>query len=285
MRQAFLSGPLRRLAAFLAFALLPVSWVSAETLIFSAPPRESAQKGEKTYSDIARYLSKVLNRNIVYRHPGNWLSYSADMRSGKYDLVFDGPHFVSWRINKLKHTPLIKIPGDFVFYFLARKDNNKVSSFDDLVGKRVCGHAPPNQGTLRLYDQFKNPMRLPILVQVKGWRNIYQAMLDGKCEVAIVPGKIYKKVEPNRDKTKVIYQSSPVSGQAITASNKFSAKEIWMMQKALLEKEGIQATKNLRERFASPTLVAATRAEYNNVYTLLDQSYGYGFDKNLVTSY
>ena len=129
----------------------------AETLILTAPPRESIEKGKHTYEPIAKYLSSVLNKKIEYQHPGNWLSYSADMRKGKYDLVFDGPHFVSWRIQRLRHTPLVKIPGGFIFRFVADKANRKVSKVDDLIGRKVCGHAPPNQGTLRLYNEFRNP--------------------------------------------------------------------------------------------------------------------------------
>lgn len=252
-----------------------VTTAFAETMVFTAPPRESIEKGIKTYGPIADYLSKVLNKQIEYRHPGNWLSYSADMRKGKYDMVFDGPHFVSWRITRLDHTPLVKIPGGFIFRFVADKANGKVSKVDDLVGKKVCGHAPPNQGTLRLYNQFKNPMRLPILVTQKGWRNIYDAMLRGKCDVAILPDKIYKKVDPKNDQSKVLFTSNPVPGQAITASPKFNRADIAKMRKALLSKEGMAATKNLRKRFASPTLSAANKLEYNGIHELLADSHGF----------
>lgn len=266
---------LRILPVLLLLTLPPMNALAEETMIFTAPPRENLEKGIHTYGPIASYLSKVLGKNIVYQHPGNWLTYSAEMRKNKYDLVFDGPHFVSWRISKIKHTPIVKIPGGFIFKFVAYQNNKQITKIDDLVGKRVCGHAPPNQGTLRLYNQFKNPMRLPILVPVKGWRNIYSAMITGKCEAAILPEKIYKKVDPKSENSKVLFSSNPVPGQAITASSRFNHQDVIKIRKALLSKQGQLATKNLRKRFASPRLTAANKQEYEGVSLLLADSYGF----------
>ena len=271
----YFSNILKAISCAILLILPALESFAEETIILTAPPRESLAKGKLTYGPIADYLSTVLGKKVIYRHPGNWLTYSSDMRKEKYDIVFDGPHFVSWRIAKINHTPLIKIPGAFIFKFVAYRDNNKIQKIDDLVGKRVCGHAPPNQGTLRLYNQFKNPMRLPILVPVKGWRNIYTAMIKGRCEAAVLPEKIYKKVDPEKNDSKVLYSSDPVPGQAITASSRFSPLEIVKMRESLLSKKGQEATKNLRKRFASPTLAAANKAEYNGVSLLLADTYGF----------
>lgn len=267
-----------QLITILLAALFSFNCVADESLVFTAPPRETEKKGVKTYAPIAAYLSKVLGRKIEYRHPGNWLSYSADMRKGKYDIVFDGPHFVSWRIKHLHHTPLIKIPGGFIFRFVARKNNDKINKVSDLVGKRVCGHAPPNQGTLRLYNEFENPMRLPMLVIRKGWRNIYKAMMKGRCEAAILPNKIYKEVDPKFEQCKILFTSDPVPGQAITVSSKFKRVDIFKMRKALMNNEGMEATAALRKRFASPKLTTATVSEYDGVYRLLANTYGFGLE-------
>jgi len=35
--------------------------------------------------------------------------------------VFDGPHFVSWRMTKLQHVPLVKFPGNLEFVVAVRK--------------------------------------------------------------------------------------------------------------------------------------------------------------------
>ncbi len=142
------------------------SVLAEEILVFSAPPRESVTSGIKTYGPIASYLTKVTGKRVIYQHPGNWPSYTKNMRHNKYDFVFDGPHFVSWRIKHLKHRPAVKIPGDFVFAFVSKRHNPNIKQLDDLVARKVCGHAPPNQGTLRLFHLMNNPMRQPRLVAI-----------------------------------------------------------------------------------------------------------------------
>ena len=87
-------------------ATISLPGVAANEYIFSAPPRGSAEKETKVYKPIAAYLSKMLGKKIVYQHPGNWLSYQQNMQLGRYDLVFDGPHFVSWRILKTNHVQI-----------------------------------------------------------------------------------------------------------------------------------------------------------------------------------
>ncbi|MBE9516840.1 MAG: hypothetical protein IME93_07655, partial [Proteobacteria bacterium] len=75
--------------------------MSADRFIFSAPPRGAVADETKVYKPIAHYLSKALGKTITYQHPGDWLSYQANMQKGAYDLIFDGPHFASWRMKRL----------------------------------------------------------------------------------------------------------------------------------------------------------------------------------------
>lgn len=249
--------------------------LSKNEYVFTAPPRETVARGEETYGPIAEYLSKVLGKEIVYKHPDNWLSYQDGMQKGEYDLVFDGPHFVSWRVARRQHEPLVKIPGDFIFVFLARKDNHKVTQLKHLAGRQVCGHAPPNQGTLRLYNQFHNPSRQPQLVPVKGWRNIYKAVIAKKCDGGIVPLKIYKKVDPRGQRAKVLFVTQPAPGQAFTAGPSFTAEDKAKITEALLSPAGQEATKMLRKRFPAKRLVRAIKTEYAGVNILLKDTWGF----------
>lgn len=246
-----------------------------DVYVFSAPPRESVEKGKEQYGPIAELLTKATGKKFEYRHPDNWLHYQANMQQDAYDLVFDGPHFVSWRISERQHKPLVKIPGDFIFVFLSNKGNNKISTVADLAGRGVCGHAPPNQGTLRLYSMFENPSRQPQLRNVKGWRNIYKAMVAGKCDGAIVPLKIYKKMDPKGVQAKVLYVTQPAPGQAFTASSRISDNMKRQIIRTLLSKEGEKATTKLRARFPTTAYVEANETEYNAPKALLNNSWGF----------
>lgn len=246
-----------------------------DVLVFSAPPRETPEVGMAQYGPIAEYLTRTTGKKFEYRHPDNWLQYQASIQQDEYDLVFDGPHFVSWRVANRQHTPLVKIPGDFIFVFLTKKDNRKVNTVADLAGHGVCGHAPPNQGTLRLYSMFDNPSRQPQLRNVKGWRNIYKAMVDGKCDGAVVPLKIYKKMDPKGVQAKVLHVTDPAPGQAFTASSRISPQMRKQIAKALLSPEGEKATATLRKRFPTTAYVEAREIEYQNTKDLLKDSWGF----------
>src|SRR5688500_13095569 len=93
----------------------------AGTLLFTSAPRESATEGAKIYGPVADYLSKALGKKVVYRHPGTWGAYRSEMLRGDYDIIFDGPHFNSYRVEKLKHNVLVRLPGLHGFAVVTRK--------------------------------------------------------------------------------------------------------------------------------------------------------------------
>src|SRR5688500_13214269 len=81
----------------------------AGALVFTSPPRETPEEGERSYKPLVEYLSKAIGKPVVYKHPGTWGVYRTEMLAGKYDIVFDGPHFVDYRIQKLGHSAVAKL--------------------------------------------------------------------------------------------------------------------------------------------------------------------------------
>jgi ABC-type phosphate/phosphonate transport system substrate-binding protein len=149
-----------------------IAAAGAEPLVLAAPPRDSAEEGQRRFGPVAEYLTKVLGHKVVYKHPTTWGGYQADMQRGAYDIVFDGPHFNGWRVAKLRHNVLVKLPGDFVYTAVVRKDNAAVSQLRQLAGHKICAHAPPNLGTLIMYREFDNPARQPVVVVTDGYDHI-----------------------------------------------------------------------------------------------------------------
>ncbi|MEJ2398266.1 MAG: PhnD/SsuA/transferrin family substrate-binding protein [Gammaproteobacteria bacterium] len=84
------------------------SLASAQDLILTAPPREKPAAGQKQYGPLAAYLTKLFGHKVKYVFPGNWLKYQRDMRNDKYDIIFDGPHFISWRILHLGNQAVVR---------------------------------------------------------------------------------------------------------------------------------------------------------------------------------
>lgn len=145
-----------------------ISSVFAQGLILSAPPRETAEAGMKIYGPVASHLSKLLGVNVTYEHPGNWLRYQREMRNDKYDIVFDGPHFIAWREKHLGHETLVKLPGKLQFVLVTDKESKKIKRPNDLIGKNICGISPPNLSTLSVLDYYRNPVRQPVIRGIKG---------------------------------------------------------------------------------------------------------------------
>ena len=264
-----------RLAAGL-YLLLASSPILANPLVFTAPPRDAGGDESETYKPVADYLSAVTGKQIVYEYSDNWLTYQDKMRKGHYDLVFDGPHFLSWRMAKLQHEPLAKLPGKLIFATIVRKDNARINSMRDLGGRAVCGLAPPNLATLTLNAQFDNPARQPLILEVKSFKDAYEGVLSGKCLAASLPAGVVKKLDEQKQAVRVIYTSDGVPNQGFSAGARFTADEKAKMAAALLAPEAKTKMSKFFDTWnKGKELAPATRPEYENVVLLLKDTYGF----------
>jgi len=248
---------------------------AGETYIFSAPPRGTEAREQKVYAPIAKYLSKVLGKPVEYKYPGNWLNYQNQMQQGKYDLVFDGPHFIGWRMAKIDHQPLVKLPGDLAFVVMARSGGMKLKS---LAGLKVCGLAPPNLATLTLYNQFPNPLRQPQIREVKSFSVAYRDVMDQKCDAAVMRDKMFDKLSAKSEaKGQVIWSSDGISNQGFSAGPRFSSKDKQKITDALLSTDAQKPLANFFDRFSKKKkkLIRATAGEYAGLGSLLKDVWGF----------
>lgn len=241
--------------------------------LFTAPPRESQERGIEIYKPIADYLTKATGERFIYKHPGNWTDYSRDMQGQAYDLVFDGPHFVSWRIKNINHDVAVKLPQLHIWRVIVKSDNKTVTSMDDLVGKKVCAPKSPNFGMLTMMSHYPNPDRQPVHVITKGWKDGFNGVVQGKCEAAVLPKTNHRKFDPDFLKTNSIHTHLPYPNQAFTSGPKMSADLKLNVKKSLLSKQGQEATLKLRERFTrGANLVDAENDEYEGVSLVLKRA-------------
>lgn len=259
----------------------------ADDFVFTAPPREKPAEGALLYGPIADFLTATTNHTFTYKHPDNWLSYMKGMRMGEYDMAFDGPHFVSWRVAAVQHTPLVRLPGKLEFVVISRKDNADINELQDLAGRPICGHAPPNLATLTMLDQFQNPARQPRVEVIRGFKNVYSAMVDKKCDAAVIPAKIYKKLN-NKDEQKlthVLFKSTGLPHQAISVASVIPADVQQEIRAALLSADGIVATEKLRKRFAGgKEMITTDTAEYEGYGFLLSDYWGFELDEDEIVA-
>jgi ABC-type phosphate/phosphonate transport system substrate-binding protein len=243
-------------------------------LVFTAAPRETPEEGAEIYGPVAQYLTKAIGRRVVYRHPGTWGAYRSEMLKGIYDLVFDGPHFNSYRAEKLNHAILVKIPVSHEFVAIVKKDE-RYNALKEMAGRTFCAHAPPNLGTLMLLGQFDNPARQPIIVDTDGWNRIYEGVTAGRCTGGILPLANLKKLD-NDGRVKIVYKAPVIPNQALSAGPRVTSEQQAKIAQALLAPEATRPTEKLRaaykvgERFA-----AASNQEYAGLSDYLKTEFGY----------
>ena len=257
----------------LFFSMLAYPVIALSEYVFTAPPRESLDSGNEIYKPIADFLSRQTGERFIYRHPGDWAEYSRGMQAGEYDMAFDGPHFVSWRIKHINHDVIVKLPQLHTWRIIAKADNVSVTTVDDLVGKNVCAPKSPNFGMLTMMSHFSNPDRQPVHIITKGWKDGFNGVVQGKCEATVLPKTNHRKFDPGFAKTKAVHTHLPYPNQAFTAGPKLPADLKNKVQKLLLSDDGQQAMLKLRERFTRGAyLVSATNEEYEGISMVLKRA-------------
>lgn len=250
--------------------------IYATELILSAPPRESKEAGETLYTPLAEFLSRQLGQPVKYRYPDSWFTYQNNMRDNMYDIVFDGPHFASWRIEHLNHEVLVKLPGKLQFYLVARVDDDTTRTPNELIGRYICGISPPNLSTLSVLNHFHNPVRQPVIKGINGgMKKVYKSFEAKKCSAAVLRTTFYQKKlsQEDRDKIKIIFTSEPLPNQMITASKRISPADVEKLQFAFLKsEEGMEALEPILKRFGGKarSFVPAENNEVDGKNQLLE---------------
>ena len=247
-----------------------------EVIVFAAPPRENSAAGEAKYGPVADYLTKVLKKKVVYKHPGTWGVYRTEMLKGKYDIVFDGPHFNSYRAENLKHNILVKIPVRHEFVVIVKKGGRQFTDIDQLAGRTFCTHAPPNLGTLTLLSQFPNPSRQPAIINTKGWKNIFNGVQSGKCTAGILPIINLRKYDAGSVMANIVWKNRALPNQAFSAGPRLSNRDQRKIATALVSRNARNATAKLRAAYrVGDKFEMATNQEYLGVSEYLKNEWGY----------
>ncbi len=248
----------------------------AKELILSAPPRETAEAGLALYGPIAEHLTKLLGVAVTYQHPENWLEYQREMRGDKYDIIFDGPHFIAWRVKYLGHEALVKLPGKLQFILVTGKNNANLTKADDLIGKNICGISPPNLSTLSVLNYYRNPVRQPVIKGIKGGMGkVFKTLFANdrkKCHAAVLRTAFYKKklTKEQQASVKTLFKSKAMPNQGISVSTRVSPEFKKKIIKSL--SKGISSTKKLLKRFAgkAKNFIPVKAGEYGSYNMLLE---------------
>lgn len=264
----------------LSALLLPILGSAAEkdVITMTTAPTQSVEETHKLYGPLAEYLSEATGKQVKLVPVRNFLEYTSKMRKDEFDIIFDGPHFVSWRMRHTEHVPLARLPGELVF-MAAVKDGGTISEIDQLVGKKVCAVNSPNLATLMVLDAFPNPVRQPVIVSERSFKGAMQCLKDGKGVAAILPIKFWKKFE-KKGKTKgfrLLYSTKkqPLPPRSFSISKRVDAATREKLRQALLDSEGKPGAQPVLNSFRSKNFVAAKESEYLDLSRLLLSVWGF----------
>ncbi len=260
----------------LALWVLPVH-AARKQIIFSTAPTQSPARTIQMYQPLADYLSRVTGMKVILKPASNFLEYIQNMRKGVYDLVFDGPHFVAWRMRHLDHQVLVKLPGKLRFVVVVRKDAKRVNKLKRLAGRRVCAFSSPNLLTLGLLYEFPNPVRIPVIVKVRNFKDSLICVKSGRGVAAVMRDKFWEKRKPEQKKgLRLLYTSRKgYPHRAFSISDEVDKKIQDKIRAALLSKGGVVAGQPILKRFRVKRFVPASDAEYRPMWRLLRTVYGF----------
>lgn len=255
-------------------ALRPAATAVGEPpLVLTAAPRESLADGERLYGPLAAYLSTVVGRPVLYQHPGSWGVYRTEMVRGRYDLVFDGPHFNGYRAERLNHEVLVRLPEVYQFAIIGRQDLF-FTSMQRLAGRTFCSLAPPNLGAQVLLDLYGNPARQPVLVPVENWRAVYDGVIAGRCTGGVLPLALLRSYD-QQGRSRVLFFSSEMPHQALSAGPRVSVSERQRLRTALTSAAADEPTRALRASQRSAGFVPARNADYVEMARYLRNEWGF----------
>ena len=198
------------------------------------------------------------------------------MRKDKYDIIFDGPHFISWRIAHINNEVLVKLPGSLEFMLVTKANNDALNKGKDLIGKKFCGISPPNLSSLSFLATFSNPVLQPKVKGIKGgMEKVYQAFENEDCPAAMLRNVFYhnKLSEKEKKQLKIIFKSRSMPNQAITASSRLSHEERNKIAKALISGDGAASLREVVKRFGGKKVkafVPTNNKEYEGYNSYLE---------------
>lgn len=272
----------RKLSRIMLVGLCGVFSVPAHAdLLFTAPPRESLERGEELYGPLARLLTTELGVKVVYEHPRNWRKYAEKMQKNSYDIVFDGPHFAAWRIKHLGHVPVVRLPGELSFAVIVPRGAKELAIPRDLVKTNtpLCGMPPPQLATIMVLRQFSNPVIQPAIYETLGLQEGYELFRAGKCKAAVFNTKILDKL-PAEEKAqfRVLFTTGDaLPEQTITVSKRVTESQRAILAALLTRSEGIPATAELLKQFTkqAKNFKPANGQDYPGLETMLEEMWGW----------
>ena len=261
-----------RLGIAALVALLCASVLQAsETYRLGVAPVLDYQDTLRTYQPLVDYLSRETGARIELAPARNFIEYWSQMRKpDAYDLVLDGAHLAAYRLENMDHQLLAKVSGVLSFSLISRPDE-LIFEAGELSNRRVAVQASPNLGGLLIFQLFDNPMRQPIMIEVKNAMDALDAVREKRADAAYVPTPILS----HYPEANVIVSSGQMPNMSITASPNVPPELRLALAQALLTLSNESRGESILKGLNIEGFEAAENSEYQGLASLLNGMWGY----------
>ena len=266
------------ITTLLAFSLSFPTFAADDEIVLATAPTHSTEITQKSYQPLMKFLSEKTGKKFNLKVPTAFIEYASNMQAEKYDMLFDGPHLSGWRIDRLNHTPIVRLPGDIKIVVAATQDT-KLTSIDDLqYGVRVCAFTPPNMLTMAMLSYFPNPSKQPDLIRVQGFKQLIQCVKSGKGSAAVLRDTLWAKAQKSGEVEGLKLIATPTRAypeRTFTVSAKIDANLRGQIEQLLLSEEGQKAAAPILELFKKKNLVKADPTQYEGLGNLINSVWGF----------
>ena len=261
------------IALIFSFCVFPTV-SAAQPLIFATAPTHSTQKTLEIYQPIVDYLSEVTGQEIVINTASTFIDYNNNLQKNTYDIIFDGPHFVGWRMEKFNHTPVARLPG-YIKIVIVVKKNSNITSLKQLHGQRVCSFPSPNMLTMAFFEYFDNPIRQPVPVPARGFKGLEKCLERDDVVAAVLRDKMWAKMKNKEQFRILLAPDKSYPERTFSVSDRIDDDTRKKITYALLSRQGQESLQKVLKTFKRDRLVPARPGEYKDLGLLLTPVWGF----------
>lgn len=231
------------------------------------PPAET----EADFAPLVRHVAAVTGEDLRLVVPDNVLAHwKAMRRRPEFDLVLDDGHFTDYRVERFGFVVLAKVAGLTGFSIVTGPETVLIEP-EELYGEPVATLPAPSLAALRLIELFPDPVRSPVLVEVRGYAQGIRRVVVGRAVAAVIPSHMVRE----HPQLNVVMSTEQGPGMALSASPALERETREALRRAFLGAGASPAGRRALARAGIEGFEPATAALYDGDARLLRGTWGY----------
>lgn len=245
-----------------------------DKLVFGILPSRSTITMFNRFAPLRDYLSKKLNKTIVFETAPNYDIFLHRSRQRKYDLILTAPHFALMTLDSGHYEVSVTYRDPLSAIILVRTDS-KIHKLTGLAGKNIS--IPPEQaiitmaGKYHLMEKGLSGKKAPNYVKAITHSASLHTMLSGETDAAIVSNNVTRHAINKGQPIRILDKSPTIPGMAILAASNLDSKLRQQFRRLLLGMDKDEEGKKILEKINYPGYRKASKQDFEQIRRLLKQ--------------